>query len=130
MRNFKYDPAQSFTAYLRKMTRNAWLDMQHARRDLKVGYPWNEMLESESAGNDLADFTADLADQEIQSRAMMLAQLRVTSQTWDSFYKTTIEHGEPIEVANQLGVTLGCVYQSRFRVINLLREIVASLNSM
>ena len=63
----------------------------------------------------------------VQQRALQLMKTDFEPQTWQAFWKTTIEGQSPSEVAADLGVSKWTVYKARSRVLQRLRDEFAEL---
>lgn len=55
-------------------------------------------------------------------RVMNLIQIDFQPQTWQAFWKSTVEDLAPVDVAEQLGISVDSVYQARSRVLSRIRE--------
>lgn len=67
------------------------------------------------------------AESNLMSRAVKLVQGDFAEKTWQAFWKTTVEAQDPVEVADQLGISKWSVYQAKSRV---LRRIRAELDGL
>ena len=117
----------SFRGWLSTITRNLIVDF--LRRDLR--------LPSTAKNSDQFQFlqsvpapAEDTQWFDLQNRRQMFAwavqkvQPEFRSNTWQAFWKTSVEHSTPAAVANELGISVGAVYIARSRVIARLRTIV------
>jgi RNA polymerase sigma factor (sigma-70 family) len=57
-----------------------------------------------------------------------IVQAEVESQTWQAFWRTTVDGISPVDVANELGIGVGSVYTAKCRVMSRLRRCVNELN--
>ena len=48
----------------------------------------------------------------------------VTEATWQAFWQTTLEGGEPKQVAQRLGMGVAAVYMAKSRVLKRLKELI------
>ena len=69
--------------------------------------------------NDGSEFDADSS---IVRRAIEVVRNEFETRTWDAFWAVTIEQRAPHDVATQLGVSPGAIYQAKSRVIRRLRR--------
>jgi RNA polymerase sigma factor (sigma-70 family) len=129
--DFTYDPGRSFRGWLRTITHHAWTDFIGEQQRGVRGAADNavhELLQSVEARDDLANRLQLAFDQEILERAMDDVRSRVEPQTWEAFLRTAIQGTPATQVAAQLGMRIGTVYQARSNVQKLLREATESLN--
>lgn len=63
----------------------------------------------------------------IQQRALELMKTDFETQTWQAFWRTTVQGESPTDVASDLGVSKWTVYKARSRVLQRLREEFAEL---
>ena len=49
--------------------------------------------------------------------------------SWLSFLKTAVEGQKPEDIANELGVSVGSVYASKFRIVNSIRKLVSQFDT-
>jgi RNA polymerase sigma-70 factor (ECF subfamily) len=57
-----------------------------------------------------------------------IVQAEVASETWQAFWRTTVDGIAPADVATEMGVGVGSVYTSKCRVIARLRRCVTELD--
>ena len=55
-------------------------------------------------------------------------QAEVESETWQAFWRTTVDGSSPADVAKELGIGVGSVYTAKCRVLSRLRRCVTDLN--
>ena len=129
MREFKYDPRQSFRAWLRRVTRNSVIDaMRRKQPDRAVG--GSDVMErlnnisADGSGHEslVEQLSLDLR-RTLFSECEGLVKSRVTEQTWTAF--SSLRDGERAnDVAQSLGMTVAAVYRAKTRVLKLFREEV------
>jgi RNA polymerase sigma factor (sigma-70 family) len=131
MREFTYDPARSFRAWLKTLTRHACSDFREARRrpgqgtgDSAVG----RLLDDLEAREDLVGRMEELFDQELLQEAMARARLRVAPQTWQAFALTALEGLSGAAAAARIPMQVAQVFVAKRRVQKMLREEVARLD--
>src|SRR6266545_4555500 len=94
MREFAYDPARSFRAWLKTITHHAWRDFVEARQRPGLGSgdsQVEEKLWSLEARDDLVKQLEEEFEREILREAMVRVRLRVAPQTWEAFTLTAID---------------------------------------
>jgi RNA polymerase sigma factor (sigma-70 family) len=124
-----YDPSQGrFRGWLKTFTQHLMTDLY--RRGLLPGQGVGVRLDhpevaAREAAVDLEQRLADEYDLDLLEIARGRVRGRVDPRTWDA-YVATAEHGRPTdEVAGELGLSRGSVYQARYSVTKLLRQEVA-----
>lgn len=131
MRDFRYDPAGKFRAYLRTLTHYAWCDLLESRRRAGAGTGDSEVLkalQAVEARADLAVHQGDMFDQEVFEEAIRRVRQRVEPHTWEAFRLTALE-GQPGAVAAaQLAMKEATVFKARSKVQKMLQQEVAVLD--
>ncbi len=125
---FAYDPGRgSFRGWLFTVARNQLRKWAAARQrqPSASGSPDDQrLIEEQPAPPDEGDFW----EAEYRSRVFAWAAERVRPSfrpnTWQAFWKTAVEEGDPAAVAAELGMSVGAVYIARTRVLARLRELV------
>jgi RNA polymerase sigma-70 factor (ECF subfamily) len=130
MRDFSYDPARSFRAWLRTLTHHAWSDFLEMRGraglgsgDSNVG----DLLHSVEARADLLRELEEQFDHELLEEATVRVRLRVAPQTWEAFRLTALEGLSGAEAAQQIPMQVAQVFVAKRRVQKMLREEIAKL---
>ena len=92
MRTFEYDPSRSFRAWLKTVTRHAWIDYWSARKAAAAagGSQVLELLQTVEAREDLVQRLDEEFDRELLDEAMARVRLRVTPRTWEAFERTAV----------------------------------------
>jgi RNA polymerase sigma-70 factor (ECF subfamily) len=130
MRDFRYDPAQSFRAWLRTVAQRAWYDFLEARRRPGRGSGGSVMLDQHAtveAQDDLLRQLDEAFDREVFEAAVARVRLRVAPQTWEAFHLTAREGLSGAEAAGRIGMQVAQVYVARRRVQAMLAEEVCEL---
>lgn len=125
MRRFRYDPAKSFRAWLKTVTRRAWQDFQAERGRPGRGSGDSGVLEAllrVEARDDLVQQLQEQFDMELLQQAMLRVQPRVAPHTWEAFRLTAVEGLPAAEVGRRLHMSVVAVYQARCSVQRRLRE--------
>jgi RNA polymerase sigma-70 factor (ECF subfamily) len=132
LRDFRYDPARSFRAYLRTVAGYTWRDLLDERRRAGAGSgdtAHQERLGAVEAREDLARRLDEEFDRELLEEAADLVRRRVESQTWEAFRLTAVERLPGAIAAERLGMAVYAVFKARSRVQRMLRDEVAALES-
>lgn len=128
MRDFAYDPARSFRAWLKTLARHAVSDFCDARgRAAAGGSLAVELLQSVEAREDLVRRLEDEFDREVFDEAVARVRARVTPKTWRAFEMTAREGRSGAEAGAELGMAVAAVFVARGRVQKLLSEEVRRL---
>jgi RNA polymerase sigma-70 factor (ECF subfamily) len=124
MRTFEYDPARSFRAWLKTVSRHAWSDFWSARgRAAGVGGSQAlERLQSVEARDDLLRRLDEEFDRELLDEATARVRARVTPRTWRAFELTAIEGRPGAEAAAALDMKVATVFVARSKVQRMLQE--------
>jgi RNA polymerase sigma-70 factor (ECF subfamily) len=130
MRTFVYDPAGSFRAWLRTLTRHAWSDFLAARQRTAATAGDSEVLaalQSVEARDDLEQRLEEGFDLELLELATLHVRQRVQPHTWDAFRLTALDGLSGAEAAARLGMQVSAVFKAKSNVQKLLREEVRRL---
>ncbi len=127
MVTFEYDPSKGrFRGWLKTVTHNLMAKLkrdQWPQNNDDVHHP----LDSLEATEDLAARLAAEFDLELLEIAKDQVRGRVQPHTWTAYVATAEEQREPAEVACELGMRVGTVFQAKHSVITLLRREIESL---
>jgi RNA polymerase sigma-70 factor (ECF subfamily) len=132
LRDFQYDPARCFRAYLRTVAGYAWRDLLADRRRREVARgdtAQRDLLEGVEARDDLARRLDEEYDRELLERATERVRARVEPKTWEAFRLTAVEGLAGAAAAERLGLGVYSVFQARSRVQRMLRQEVADLEA-
>lgn len=121
MRTFEYDSSQSFRAWLKTVTRNALLDFEADRASSPATDAAGTLLTIE-ARTDLESQLEQEFDRELLEEALRRVKARVAPHTWDAFRLTALDQLDAVDVARQLNMSVGAVYQARSSVVKRLQE--------
>jgi RNA polymerase sigma-70 factor (ECF subfamily) len=124
IKHFRYDPGRSFRAWMKTIAYRSWIRVvEHSSRQVATGgSAAMEALASVVARDDLARSCEVQARQVLLEQALERARCRVSPVTWEAFRLTALEGHAGGEVARQLGLTIGDVYNARWRVQKFLRQ--------
>jgi RNA polymerase sigma-70 factor (ECF subfamily) len=130
MHSFRYDPARSFRAYLKTLSRYAWCDFLESRRRPGAGTGDSDALqtlEAVEARDDLEQRLDEQCDQEVLAEARARVQQRVEAHTWEAFRLTAVEGLSGAAAAAQLGMKVATVFKAKSKVQKMLQEEIARL---
>jgi RNA polymerase sigma factor (sigma-70 family) len=126
---FRYDPAQSFRAWLRTVTRHILLDVL-AERQRQQGSGDSDivrLLDNLEAREGLAQEVEAEFDRELLDEALKRVRPRVPPQQWEAFRLTALEGLSGADAGAQLGMLVATVYTAKSKVQQLVREEVRRL---
>lgn len=131
MREFEYDPSQSFRGWLKTVAFRT-LSRQRKRTGRCLGVVCDgsvhaRLVQSLEAREDLERELLRLADQELLQLAAEQVKRRVAPHTWQAFEMLAISGIGGKEIATRLGMTLSSVYVARHNVQKMLGEEVRRL---
>jgi RNA polymerase sigma factor (sigma-70 family) len=127
---FRYDPAQRFRGYLRRMVVNAVSDWSAARRPDPIGgdgTALHDLMANIPARDSLVERIEEAYDMELLDAALREVECRVRPHTWQAFCLLAIEGVPAAAVASRLGMTVDNAYRARSYVLRLLRRAVVRL---
>jgi RNA polymerase sigma-70 factor (ECF subfamily) len=132
LRTFRYDPAQSFRAYLKTLTHYAWCDLVQGNRRPGAGSGDSavlDRLQTVEARDDLVRRLDEEFDQELLAEAAERVRRRVEPHTWEAFRLTALEGLSGAATAEQLGMKVVTVFKAKSKVQKMLQEEVARLGA-
>jgi RNA polymerase sigma-70 factor (ECF subfamily) len=130
LRTFRYDPSGSFRAWLKTLTRRAWIDFVESKRRPGMGSGSSEveeLLHNVASGDDLATHLQQQFDLEVLDEARQRVQTRVDVQSWEAFRLAAQEELPGATVAQRLGMSVAAVYKAKSRVLKMLQDQVRLL---
>ena len=124
LKNFEYEPGKGrFRGYLKTVTHRLMADLKERPARTPV-IENDEMLIEIEAGVDLWARLAAMFDIELLDQAKERVRGRVEERTWSAYVGTAEQWRKPAEVARELGMKVGAVFQAKHSVITqLLLEI-------
>ncbi len=124
LRDFRYDPSQSFRGWLKVVTRRTLSDyLAKARREPGGGdSAVQRMLENVEARESVVQAVEQAYDRELLDEALRRVRQRVPEQQWEAFRLTALESVAGAEVSRRLGMRVSTVYSSRSKVQKQVRE--------
>jgi RNA polymerase sigma-70 factor (ECF subfamily) len=131
MRAFEYDPSRSFRAWLKTVTRHAWLDSGASRKAAVAagGSHALELLQAVEAREDLVERLGEEFDRELLDEAMIRVRGRVVPRTWEAFERTALRGESGAEAARALSMKVATVFVARSKVQKMLQEELRKLDS-
>jgi len=124
LRTFEYDPARGrFRGWLKTLTNRLMSDLKTIA---STAVPDDDTcLDQAEARRDLYERLAAEYDLELLEIAKDQVRGRVLARTWSAYVETTERGRKAAEVARELGMTVGAVYQARYNVITDLKREIA-----
>jgi RNA polymerase sigma-70 factor (ECF subfamily) len=130
----RWDPALGgFRGWLSRICRNLLINFLTRRREPRGSGTTSvqELLEAQAAAD--PDATA-LFEAEYRRHLLHWATGKVRGEvrptTWQAFWRTAIEGRAPVEIAAELGLTVGAVYVARSRVLARVRRQIEELGDL
>jgi RNA polymerase sigma factor (sigma-70 family) len=126
MISFEYDKSQGrFRGWLKTVTHNMMARLK--KNVLPQADDDQDPLDLAEAGEDLAARLATEFDLELLEIARERVRCRVQRHTWLAYVATAEEWRKPAEVARELGMKVGTVFQAKHSVIALLKREIEKL---
>ena len=126
LKAFEYEPGKGrFRGYLKTVTHRLMADLKEKPAWTPVSED-EEMLIEVEARQDLLARLAAMFDLELLDQAKEQVRGRVEAKTWLAYVGTAEEWRKPAEVARELGMKVGAVYQAKYSVITELRREIES----
>jgi RNA polymerase sigma-70 factor, ECF subfamily len=121
---FRYDPSQSFRAWLKTVLMNVWRKHYRKSSRLPVGNGHPDLVADSDAGQlvDEADHCEFLV-----RRAMQIARADFEESTWKACWEFVVNDRPAAEVAAELNTSVNAVYLAKSRVLRHLRTELAGL---
>lgn len=119
-----------FRTWLQTIVRNAILNaLQRRSPDIAVGGDGDTNCLEQTPGPQCDDLNSlnDEYRRELFLRAVQRIHMEFAQETWDSFWKTTVQGVDIDSAASQTGRTRGSIYAARSRVMKRLRETIEEL---
>ncbi len=130
MKDFRYDPARSFRAWLKTLAQHALSDFLEARGRAGQGSGDSralDFLRSLEAREDLVRQLETEFDREVLELATTRVRQRVEPHTWEAFRLLAHEGLSGAEAASRLGMKVATVFVARSKVQKMLQEEVRRL---
>jgi RNA polymerase sigma-70 factor (ECF subfamily) len=121
MPEFRYDPTRSFRSWLRTVAANRWRDT--CRRKAAALREGQEPHSDELVGPDTAEtIWEEESRRHLVAQALQLMRAEFEPTTWQACWQIAAEGRAPVEVAQELGITLAAAYTAKSRVLQRLRR--------
>lgn len=133
LRDFEYDPALSFRAWLKTVTIHVWGKYVAARQRHVPGQGGNDpadLLNTVEARDDLAVRLEREYDRELLDLAMVRVAQRVQRHTWEAFRLLAIEGLTGAAVAERLTMNVATVYVARSKVQRMIQDELEQMDRM
>jgi RNA polymerase sigma-70 factor (ECF subfamily) len=107
-------------------------DFQEGRRKPGAGSgdtDVRDLLNDVAARADLVSRLAEEYDLEVFDAAQLQVRLRVDRHTWEAFRLTALEDCSGAEAAARLNMEIATVFKAKSKVLKMLKEEVAKLDS-
>jgi len=133
LNGFRRDrPGDGFRKWLKTIARNRVLDA--VRRAGRTPIALEGGIAPDLAADSSLSEEVDSDPAELESerttvlrRALEMVRTEFEPQTWEAFWRVTVEETTAADVATALGVTANVVYLSKSRVLRRLRDLFAEL---
>ena len=127
MNVFEYKPQEGrFRGYLKTVTNRLMAELKERVAPIPVINNEEMPIEIE-AGTDLVARLAAMFDLELLDQAKERVRSRVEPRTWSAYLGTAEEWRKPSDVARELGMRVGAVFQAKCSVIKQLRAEIETL---
>lgn len=125
MRTYHYQPEKGrFRGWLKTVTHRLMAELKRDARSPGFEFP---ALEDLAAPQDLEARLAAEYDLELLEQAKENVRVRVEAQTWLAYQETAELGRKPCEVARELGMKVGTVYQAKHSVLAALKREIETL---
>jgi len=122
LKAFEYQPGTGrFRGYLKTVTHRLMQDLKE-RAKRRPRLDGAAAPDEVPAQDDLWDRLAAMFDLELLEMAKEHVRGRTSDRTWLAYVAVAEQYRNPAEVACELGMRAGAVYQAKFHVIKLLRQ--------
>ena len=116
----------SFGAWLGTITRNKMRDhfrRRHHLGEARGGTHAQQQLQQIPEPADFCEEGSRLDhDGMLSRRALQLVRDEFENRTWEAFHQTAVAGRKPVDVADELGMSLQAVYKAKSRVLQRLRQ--------
>lgn len=126
----KESAEDSFRAWIRTITQNKIRDYLKTRANKPVAAggttAWRlvEAAADPEPAADLSDLSELSEDRLVINEALELVRMEIQAQTFQAFWRATVDGIAPDLVAEELGIPVHSVYQAKSRVLRRLRDLL------
>lgn len=123
-------PGDSFRGWLWTITRNKLHDFWRQRRAQPAaagGTSAHQHMQAVAEAESSESGCEGAPERELYRRAVELIRAEFEENTWQAFWRVTVEEQASAEVAAALGMSTGAVYVAKSRVLRRLREEMGDL---
>lgn len=126
----KESAGDSFRAWIRTITQNKIRDYLKTRANKPEATggttAWRlvEAAADPEPAADLSDLSELSEDRLVINEALELVRLEIQAQTFQAFWRATVDGIAPDLVAEELGIPVHSVYQAKSRVLRRLRDLL------
>jgi RNA polymerase sigma-70 factor (ECF subfamily) len=123
----KKSETDSFRAWIRTITQNKIRDYlrTQANKPLATGGTTALRLVHQAPDHELAVELPEMSeDRLVIHEALEIVRREIQSQTFQAFWRSTVDGIAPSLVAEELGIPLHSVYQAKSRVLRRLRDLL------
>jgi RNA polymerase sigma-70 factor (ECF subfamily) len=130
LKAFDYKPGTGrFRGYLKTVTHRLMQDLKE-RAVRQPPIDGDAAPDEVPVREDLWDRLAAMFDLELLEQAKAEVRARVTDRTWSAYVAVAEQGRDPAEVARELGMRVGAVYQARYSVITELKREIENLQGL
>jgi RNA polymerase sigma factor (sigma-70 family) len=127
LKSFDYEPGKGrFRGYLKTVTYRLMQDLKE-RADHRLPIDSDALAEEAPARTDLWERLGRMFDLELLEQARDNVRRQVTARTWSAYAAVVDEGRDAAEVARELGMKVGSIYQAKFQVNRLLNREIKTL---
>jgi RNA polymerase sigma-70 factor (ECF subfamily) len=123
---FRYDPQNSFRAWLRAVMLNRWRNRIRQRIPTAVEAD-DPALAGLAVPDDADAFSEVEYRQHLVARALQLMQAEFAPRMWKACWEHVVAGRPAVEVAAELGIAPGTVYVAKARILSRLRQELEGL---
>jgi len=123
----KAHPNDSFRKWLKTITRNRVLDFLRRKGRAPAATGGDEHPEATISDIDDSPEDCESEQKTVLRRALEMVRAEFTPQTWDAFWRVTVDETPAGDVATTLGISTNAVYLAKSRVLRRLSDQFAEL---